>query len=315
MTSQPQLHFVISAPRSGSTWLTLALNHHPEIFATEQRLFGDFAEIWRNNDGSSTPRLTFDSYARAFAVHYCYEELGLEREQFIQVLQKSFINFLIRFATRRKNASVVIDKITPYPGTAAKVVNQIRALCPDAKIIQLIRDGRDVVTSGTFDWLLKDAQGTDRYAYFVKKRSDARLSRFFDDAVMRKWSANWRETVEIFDSRPADLVVRYEDMKCAMANQLTRIYELLGIDASLEIAVAAAEATEFEKVAGRQAGDDNQPTAKARKGIAGDWRNYFTQRDARLFHEMAGAQLIQLGYAADSSWADKCPQELELGGG
>ena len=310
--SHPSLHFVISAPRSGSTWLTNALNQHPEIFATEQRLFGDFAEIWQNNDGSSTPRLTFDSYAKAFAVHYFHDELGLDREQFIRVLQKSFINFLVRFATRRKHARVVIDKITPYPGTAQTVVTQVRALCPTAKVIQLVRDGRDVVTSGTYDWLLKDAQGTERHAFFVERKKGTRLRRFFDDAVIEKWSRNWCETIEIFDSTAADLIVRYEDMNAGLAKELVQIYKLLGVDDSPAIATSAAKATKFENMAGRQVGDDSEPTAKARKGITGDWRNHFTQRDASMFHEIAGSQLVQLGYETNANWINECPQELEF---
>lgn len=310
--TNPALHFVISAPRSGSTWLTMALNRHPKIFATEQRLFGDFADVWKNNDGSATPRLTFDSYAKAFAVHYFHDELGLDRTQFIQTLQKSFIHFLVQFATRFKDATAVVDKITPYPGTAATVVKQIRAFCPDAKIIHLVRDGRDVVTSGTFDWLLKDAQGTSRYAYFVEKQNDARLSRFFDDGVIKKWAVYWRETVDVFASTRADMMVRYEDMKSDLASCLVQIYKLLGVESDLEIAKAAACETEFEKITGREAGDDDHPTAQARKGIVGDWRNYFTRQDAQLFHEIAGSQLIQLGYAADSSWINECPRELEL---
>ena len=66
-------HFVVSAPRSGSTWLANALNQHPEIFATEHRLFGNFCQVWQNNDGTSSPRITFDSYARAFSVHYFFD--------------------------------------------------------------------------------------------------------------------------------------------------------------------------------------------------------------------------------------------------
>ena len=43
-----RVHFVISAPRSGSTWLQRALNEHPQVFCTEHRLFGRFCEIWPN---------------------------------------------------------------------------------------------------------------------------------------------------------------------------------------------------------------------------------------------------------------------------
>ena len=311
MSKNPPIHFLISAPRSGSTWLTTALNCHPEIFATEHRLFGNFAEIWHNNDGTTSPRLTFDSYANAFSVHYFFDELGLNRDQFTEAFQKSFIDFLVSFAMQRKAAKVVVDKITPYPGTSALVVKRIRQLCPGARIMQLVRDGRDVVTSGTFDWLLKDAAGTDRYAYFVEQNHQANLARFFDDEAIIKWANNWRETVEIFEATPADTQVRYENMTACLEDELAKVFEVLGVEELPEIGKRAKEVTSFESMSGRQAGDQD-PTAKVRKGVVGDWRNYFTKTDAQLFDQIAGVQLYQLGYERDSNWINECPTQLDL---
>jgi hypothetical protein len=189
--NQMNLHFVVSAPRSGSTWLATALNHHPQVFATEHRLFGRFCEVWRNNDGSTAPRITFDSYARAFAMHYFYPFMGLNYEQFVETFQVEFAEFLIDFAANRTGKSVVVDKITPYPGTAQLVLEQIRKLYPQSRVIQLLRDGRDVLTSGAFDWLLKDATGTARHAFFVNPQPGKTLKRFFDDAVIERWALHW----------------------------------------------------------------------------------------------------------------------------
>ena len=176
--AKPEIHFVISAPRSGSTWLTTALNQHPEIFATEHRLFGDFCEVWKNNDGSTSPRITFDKYAQAFSVHYFFDAMGMKRGEFLNAFEKSFANFLVSFATKRTDKKFVIDKITPYPGKASMVVEKIRKLFPESKIIQLVRDGRDVLTSGTYDWLLKDAEGSDRYRFHVDREEGFELKRF-----------------------------------------------------------------------------------------------------------------------------------------
>lgn len=306
----PEIHFVISAPRSGSTWLTTALNQHPEIFATEHRLFGDFCEVWQNNDGSTAPRITFDSYAKAFSVHYFHDELGLDREQFLEGFQKSFVNYLVSFATRQSGKRIVIDKITPYPGTASFVVQQIRKLFPDSKIIQLVRDGRDVLTSGTYDWLLKDAAGTDRHKFFVEKAAGFKLDRFFDDGVIEKWAGNWRETIDSFDGQSADARVTYEAMKQDLAKELAAILKLVGADENKLGDVA--EKVTFEKMSGRKAGDGSMPTAKARKGIVGDWKNHFTITDAKLFDSICGKQLIESGYEKNRKWIDELPESLEL---
>lgn len=307
----PQIHFVISAPRSGSTWLTTALNGHPEIFATEQRLFGNFCEIWQNNDGSQTPRITFDSYCRAFGQHYFYQFMNRNYDSFVDDFQKSFVNFLCHFAKGRTGKEIIVDKITPYPGTAQLVVNEIKRLFPDSKIIHLVRDGRDVLTSGTFDWLLKDAEGTDRHAFYFNPIPGMRLERFFDAKVIKKWAANWCETIDIFQHQPPTTRITYEAMKDDMPVALQGIFDALGVQSSNEIANKCAENSTFEIMSGRPPGQE-EPTAKARKGIVGDWKNYFTLADGELFDALAGEQMAQMGYEPNSEWVKSLPLKLAM---
>ncbi len=310
MAQPPNLHFVISAARSGSTWLTTAINHHPEIFATEHRLFGEFCEVWNNNDGTSAPRITFDKYAEAFSVHYFHQAMDLDRPAFVESLQRSFVNFIVGFAIRRTGKSIVLDKITPYPGTSDMVVGKIRSMFPESKIIQLVRDGRDVLTSGTYDWMLKDAQGTARHQFIVKKKRKL-LKRFFDDAVIEKWAKNWKETLVSFDAEPADVKVSYEAMKQDLPSQLQIIYHAVGATGDSSVAQQADQATRFEKMTGRQSGDSQSPTAKTRKGVTGDWKHHFTFRDGRIFQQIAGQQLLQYGYESDPYWFKSLPKELD----
>ena len=305
--AQPEIHFVVSAPRSGSTWLTTALNQHPEIFATEHRLFGDFCEVWKNNDGSTSPRITFDKYAQAFSVHYFYDAMGMKRNEFLSAFEKSFANFLVGFATRRTNKKFVIDKITPYPGTAGMVVEKIRHLFPESKIIQLVRDGRDVLTSGTYDWLLKDAEGTDRYRYHVQNEKGLELKRFFDDAVIEKWAGNWCETIDAF-IQPADTQISYESMKRDFSREIAKVIAAIGADPSG--VTEASQKISFEQMTGRKEGDASQPTAKARKGVVGDWKSHFTRADGVLFDSICGEQLVKLGYEENRDWVEGLPESL-----
>ena len=305
----PQIHFVISAPRSGSTWLTTALNGHPEIFGTEQRLFGNFCEIWQNNDGSTSPRITLDSYCRGFGRHYFYQFMNRDYDAFVDDFQKSFVNFLCHFAKGRTGKDVIVDKITPYPGTAQFVVDEITRLFPESKIIHLVRDGRDVLTSGTFDWLLKDAEGTDRHAFYFNPIPGMRLERFFDAKVIKKWAANWCETIDVFDELEPAARITYEAMKEDMPDALKQLFETLGVESTDEIAEQCTEASTFERMSGRPPGME-EPTAKARKGIVGDWKNYFTLADGELFDALAGDQMALMGYEPNSDWVKPLPLRL-----
>lgn len=308
---KPEIHFIISAPRSGSTWLTTALNGHPNIFATEQRLFGDFCEIWQNNDGTTAPRITFDKYAKSFGMHYFYQFMNRNYDTFVEDFQKSFVNFLCHFASGRTGKKIIVDKITPYPGTAQYVVDEITRLFPESKIIHLVRDGRDVLTSGTFDWLLKDAEGTDRHEFYVNPVPGMRLERFFDAKVIKKWAANWSETIDVFNGIKPDARVTYEEMKEDMAETLKGLFTSIGVESNNEIANACEEASTFEQMSGRPPGQED-PTAKARKGIVGDWKNYFTLADGELFDALAGEQMEQMGYESNSDWVKSLPDRLDM---
>jgi len=308
---KPEIHFIISAPRSGSTWLTTALNGHPEVFGTEHRLFGNFCEVWKNNDGSTAPRITFDKYADAFGMHYFYQFMNRDYGTFVEDFKKSFVNFLCHFAHGRTGKKIIVDKITPYPGTAKYVVEEIHRLFPESKIIHLVRDGRDVLTSGTFDWLLKDADGTDRHEFFFNPIPGMKLDRFFDAKVIKKWAENWTETIDLFgDEKPAARIT-YEEMKEDMPEALKKIFEVLGVESTNEIAEQCTEASTFERMSGRPPGQED-PTAKARKGIVGDWRNYFTLADGELFDALAGEQMQKMGYEPNSDWVKQLPLKLAM---
>ena len=304
-----EIHFVLSAPRSGSTWLARSLNFHDEIFATEHRLFGDFCEIWPNNDGTTAPRITSDSYVDAFAMHYLFGEMDMSRQEFTTAFQRAMINFLISFGTRRTGKSMVVDKITPYSGTCRRVLDQIETFAPQAKLFLLMRDGRDVLTSGTFDWLRREPKDSPRYQFFVEKNEQIEPQRFFDDQVIRDWAEHWREVAECGAKTEVAATITYEDMKANHESCLQSLFKSLGVKSSPAIAKKCSAATTFENLTGRKAGDQRQG-AKARKGVVGDWKNFFTRKDAELFHSIAGNELIRYGYESNADWVDELPDQL-----
>ena len=309
--AQPPLHFVISAARSGSTWLARSLNQHPEIMATEQRLFGDFTDVWPQHEGGHSLKITQDAYIRNLSGFYFFEELKLEKREFVREFQDFLIQQMTDFALQRSGKKRIVDKITPYSGTSDRVIRNIRSRLPESKIIQLVRDGRDVLTSGTFDWLRLGSTDTPRHAFFMEHVPGMELTRFFDDATIEQWATDWRDTIEIFQRKAPDLQIRYEALLTGQGRELQRIFETLDVTASKTLADHCAAATTFRQLTGRETGDE-RPTEKARKGISGDWKNYFTRRDGELFQQIAGAELQALGYTSDGSWVNALPEHLSL---
>ena len=97
-------------------------------------------------------------------------------------------------------------------------------------------------------------------------------------------------------------------MKQDLAKEIDRIVLAIGADPA-GVEAASAEVS-FEQMTGRKEGDDSQPTAKARKGVVGDWRGHFTQTDGELFDSICGKQLVELGYESNREWIGDLPEQL-----
>ena len=232
---------------------------------------------------------------------------------------------LLGFLSSRARKPIIVDKITPYLGTAAAVMQGLQQDFPDARIIQLVRDGRDVVTSGVYDWIGRepppiadDPQTVRRAEYFTgagdnRKQPMPPLDRFLDDGSIRTWAQYWTQPHQALVQSPIPaeriITIRYEQMLDDYPAVLARLFRFLGVAADDSRIADCIQATTFEKSTGRNAGT-HQPLAKARKGIAGDWKDHFTRHDARLFHRQAGATMKALGYEPDDCWVSACPPSL-----
>jgi hypothetical protein len=101
----------------------------------------------------------------------------------------------------------------------------------------------------------------------------------------------------------SDPVVRYEDLlkddEAILERVLREHCRLPAVRAQLRGVVRACR---FESLTGGRQRGEEQLGAHERKGVAGDWRNYFTPRVKQVFKAKFGDLLIATGYEKDSSW-------------
>jgi len=312
--------FIISAPRSGSTWTKKAINHHPDIYCTEQRLFGRFSEFWCDDiaTGKQRLRITLDAYVDALAGPLEYQSLKIDRELFKHQIFITLAHTLIGFGREKSGKRVFADKITPYIGTSSSVIQSIQTYFPETKIIYLLRDGRDVMTSGVFDWLRKKTQHKElsqfqiqRYQKFVKQESSVQLDHFFERDEIETWADYWREPLR-YIQKYAGLTIFYEKMKENQEKELSRIFHYLNVEGDDKIIEKCVKKSSFQKMSGGRNPGEEVPTAKTRKGISGDWKNYFTRADGELFHFLAGKYLLDFGYETDEKWYEDLPLTRKL---
>lgn len=157
----------------------------------------------------------------------------------------------------------------------------IRSLLPGAKLIAIYRDGRDVCVSAKF---------------FEAKLGKERGF----EANIR----NWRKQIEFqleYARTHGLYTLSYEALLAEGATVLTPLLEFLDLPRDTETVAEMLRKASFEFITGRQAGQEDS-SRFYRKGIAGDWKNHFTEDDKRLFKDIAGDLLITLGYERDNTW-------------
>ncbi|MGE3804472.1 MAG: sulfotransferase domain-containing protein, partial [Gemmataceae bacterium] len=235
------------------------------------------------------------------------------RAALIQALARA----VFQTAMQLSGKPLVVDKITPYEGTVTTVVASLKQFFPEARIVLLLRDGRDVLTSGVFHWLNKHKRGSveselvkNRRAIFLGQGPRIHnLPRFFSDEEIRHWARHWAQILDALHSC-ADLVIRYEDMVAGHLHVLRALSRCLGVNEARSCLERCVQASTFEVMSGGRARGQELPAAHVRKGIVGDWRNYFTQRDGQIFSEETGRWLIETGYEKDERWWQRAPGRL-----
>lgn len=169
------------------------------------------------------------------------------------------------------------------------------------------RDGRDVVISQYFHSFFKNERGNSRLV--DKCRSELAFSDYYD--VSRNLPQfmeylferrlyldfSWSDFVSYWTDRNGCVYVRYEDLCENPVSELQRLVEQLsGRILESDRAEQIVDRHSFAKMSGRRVGEESIDSFM-RKGVVGDWRNYFDERTLKQFEAYAGHALRKLGYA------------------
>ena len=182
-------------------------------------------------------------------------------------------------------------------------------------ILIVWRDGRDVLVSQYFYSLFENDNKLNA-ALVERCRSDLGFNDYGDIesnlTVFMKYvfernrypRMSWTEFVSQWVDCEKCVHARYEDFRTQPVEVLMRIVSQL---ADKQLTAKEAELIvqnhSFERLAGRKAGAENRGSFM-RKGIVGDWKNYFSRDARKCFHEYAGDALIKLGYERDTVWVN-----------
>lgn len=111
---------------------------------------------------------------------------------------------------------------------------------------------------------------------------------------------------------PAAPHIKYENLKMDFCKEFEKILNSFSVNTDKSDIGKAQDETSFKSMSGGRNPGEELNSAKARKGISGDWQNYFTSRDAEIFMDIAGDELLRYSYEKDSGWIDGLPPKLCL---
>jgi hypothetical protein len=303
------LFFLIGRSKSGTSWLMRLFNSHPEILCRgEGKFFGK---------GKSNALHGALARSKEFNRWLGHNPWTLrDQDPNLEDIVANTINYLMQEKLRKTNKKIVGDK---SPFTTPGVVEEISSVCPGAKVVHIVRDGRDVAVSSVYhQWNNATDQGGRRKLSRekVEKREAYRKDpetfgasgeSIFAGGHVAEIARSWSKSVSTAMEDAALLgdnycQVRYEDLLAEPVGEVMRLLEFLGADSDEEVARRCVEAASFEQLSGGRTQGEEASSSFYRKGIAGDWKNHFTEEDRRVFKEEAGELLIRLGYEDDLDW-------------
>jgi hypothetical protein len=284
--------WLFGSPRSGSTWVLRMAEQHPSIEVMNEPTIGYHLSPFLSNEpgyraedldlGTFTLRRVMeDDPDRFFAAKYADVWLpGLRR-----LLNDRLLAHLEREVGGAAPSEALLLVKEPNGSQAADVIMRAH---PTARLLFLLRDGRDVVDSE----LATFAVGGWQERSFTHMRGVDEAERL--DFVIRS-AYQWLWRTEVVETAFAEHggpkhMLRYEDLLREPERRLGELFDWLGVPLERTEVAAVVDRFAFERIPHR--GPDQQD----RFARPGAWRDNLRPDERAAVEDIVGAKLRELGY-------------------
>ncbi|MGH8547973.1 MAG: sulfotransferase domain-containing protein [Methylococcales bacterium] len=177
----------------------------------------------------------------------------------------------------------------------------ITKYCP--KFIVMIRDLRDMCVSGYFH--VKNNPEHCHYALYNQESIETGLLHRIEITGHEyvPWVRNW---LRVAEQHPNEIsLIRYEDLNKDPFTTFQKALEFYHLPVNEDFLQELEnsklkEQRDLKNELTKNTGSRLKSTA--RKGIVGDWHNYFTEANKAKFKQMSGDILVESGYEKDNNW-------------
>jgi hypothetical protein len=276
-----QVFFIGGAPKSGTTWLQLLLNAHPEISCGGEghyadRLFPILSKALRAHNSSIEykNKSIFDGvegHPLFTNRHVCY-------------LATSAMSLMLSHPAKAATTSIVGDK-TP---DNVRFFPLMAVLFPRARFIHIVRDGRDCAVSAWFHNMRIDAASLTRQYPSLGA---------FTDYFAQVWVDNVSQGARFAAAQPARcLSIRYEDLIQSPLPMLGHLFRFLGASSEPGILQTCAAAADFTRYSGGRPRGEEDRSSFFRRGTPGDWRAHLEPQAELSFRNKVGPWMTGFRY-------------------
>lgn len=317
--------FIAGEMRSGTSWLRRTLSAHPEVACGHE---GSFFGRDYDREEIDVYSGEVSSLSRALAVSkelrtwhgLPWNEWADDYEEDLEKLVRLSVDYFLAKEVARTGKKIVGDKSPQH----TENLREIHRYYPDARVIHILRDGRDVAVSAVHHWWrlakdrggvfelseeemeIRDAYARDREGFVSSGRS------IFTEERLAQLASRWARRVsraredgpEVYGPAARGggyLEIRYEDLLGDPRTSVARALGFLGADAEDRLVERCIRSGSFERASRRQQGEEDSGSF-FRKGVAGDWKAVFTARDREIYKKYAGEALVEAGYEASPDW-------------
>lgn len=297
--------FILGHARSGTTLLMRLLRLHPEVHCNYQAHFFTRKPLLKSLVDSAEIE---EWLARKSNRWNHGRDLS-------PLVLRAAADFIMERDAAREGKNIVGDK-SPSSVIHGQVVRDMHSLYPDAKVVNIVRDGRDVLISERFRNFVEESKfltAEDKRIISDLKTDPAPFGNgrrsLFTETFIRNIAKRWADDLTEIDSEGKRLyekkyiLLRYEDMLAKPYVELSRLWKFLGVK-------KMGKTLEKKLLAEMSSNPDEEWQTKRNEGIAsflpkgqaGNWQRLFTSRDKALYKEIAGDVLVKWGYEKDLGW-------------
>ena len=297
--------FIFGHARSGTTLLTRLARLHPEVHCNYQAHFFTRQPLLKSlvNTPEAEEWLTRKS------------NRWNQGRDLSPLVLRAAADFIMERDAAREGKMIVGDK-SPSSMIHGQAVRDMHAVYPDAKLINSVRDGRDVLVSERFRNFVEESKfltGEDKRIIAALKVDSAPFTdgsrSIFTETFIRRvakgWVANLRETESearrLFGNNYFDL--RYEDLLTQPFDEMSKFWKFLNvknIDPSLGKTLRDEMSSNPDEE--WQSKRNEGIASFLSKGQAGSWSHLFTAKDKSIFKDVAGEMLVKWKYEKDLNW-------------